>query len=190
MSDQVKEKILINGEIKYMDIMPNMPSHRRIREEKSNKIRSKYLNTGCWREYIGTWEIKDNKLYLVKIDGKYKLLGEPIFAHWVNDTIIVQNGELLVSHYKMYDSLYEQELHIVITDGIVTKFETIDSFDNKLYLKILKNAGITKESIRYKKEKREKQEKQLKESRKNHTAINFIFIFLLAIITIMFIIYL
>src|ERR1035437_5760323 len=27
------------------------------------------VSSGCWRGYVGTWEIKDEKLYLIDIDG-------------------------------------------------------------------------------------------------------------------------
>jgi len=30
-------------------------------------LNGKYMSTACWRGYIGYWQIKNNKLYLVKL---------------------------------------------------------------------------------------------------------------------------
>lgn len=51
-------------------------------------------STWCWRGYIGTWEIKNNRLYLVNIRGKYKLVDEkPIFADWFSGQLLIAKCE-------------------------------------------------------------------------------------------------
>lgn len=34
------------------------------------------FSTACWREYVGTWEIKDNRFYLVDIIGRYEFIDD------------------------------------------------------------------------------------------------------------------
>ena len=45
--------------------------------------RSISFSTACRRGYIGVWEIKDEKLYLANISGRYQLLADdPVLADW------------------------------------------------------------------------------------------------------------
>ena len=43
------------------------------------------INTACWRGYIGSWEIKDNKLYLISLDD---FSDEGISLHHIFLTIL------------------------------------------------------------------------------------------------------
>ena len=65
-------------------------------QTKDPKYPSILNSTACWRQYIGTWEIKDGKLYLVDIIGKYKKIGdEPIFADWFTGRLKIPMGEIV-----------------------------------------------------------------------------------------------
>lgn len=60
MTTQAKEKIYYKGKEYRMD---NTPLDTYLREKK---ITLKTIsNSACWRGYIGKWEIKDDKLYLI-----------------------------------------------------------------------------------------------------------------------------
>jgi len=37
-------------------------------ETKNIQIKKSFINSSCWRGYVGTWEIKNDKLFLVYID--------------------------------------------------------------------------------------------------------------------------
>src|SRR4051812_9271097 len=70
----------------------------------SSPVHSIFFSTGCWRGYIGTWEIKDGRFFLVGLRGIYKLLGkEPIFADWFTGVLKIPRGEVL--HYVHGDFL-------------------------------------------------------------------------------------
>lgn len=148
MSAQAMEGLIRDGEKGYMSCIPGIPENNsRITEVEWRDIPNfEYGTTACRRRYHGTWEIKDNKLFLVDVEGKYIMSpGEPIFADWVNDTIIIKQGELLSYLHIGFGSIYERELRITIVDGIVTGSETVEALDDpmyKEYLDMLKEKGI------------------------------------------------
>ena len=82
MCEQMLEIIFINGEKETISEIPLLPKSI---IEKSEYIDqgSHLLSTSCYRGYLGTWEVKDNKLYLNHIEGIWKLKNnEPVFADW------------------------------------------------------------------------------------------------------------
>lgn len=56
MTDQIKEKIIINGEQYSMVTEPLLPYLKAL----NNKVKFQYETTACWRGYLGTWELKNN----------------------------------------------------------------------------------------------------------------------------------
>lgn len=101
--------------------------------------------SALWRGYLATWEIKDDKLYLIRVvkDGcssdapAYPLSNlfpgkkGPIFADWYTGTLVVPQGERLKYVHMGYQSVYEKELHIAIKDGNVVGTKTIDNRKKK-----------------------------------------------------------
>ena len=84
--------------------------------EKSESV----ISSACWRHYIGTWEIKDDRFYLKKLSGMYKINGrEALFADWFSGTLRVPQGDILEYVHMGYGSVFEQETHIKIKDGLV-----------------------------------------------------------------------
>jgi len=109
------------------------------------------FSTGCWRGYIATWEIINNKLYLTQIRNhcyrfidstrnfgseyadlkalfpkKYK--NGKVFADWVTRKIYAPFGKQLLSGYDVFDSVYEYEYEFNIENGIVKK---VTKYHNK-----------------------------------------------------------
>ena len=91
--------------------------------------------SACWRGYIGRWEIKDSRLYLIDIDGSYEdgspatleslFPGFPdrVFAHWYSGTLRVPQGELLKYRHMGWASTFERDLLIEVEDGVVTAMQ-------------------------------------------------------------------
>jgi hypothetical protein len=89
--------------------------------------------TALWRGYLGTWEIRDARLYLVGLVGVLKGLieanvatifpGYPdrVFAHWYSGTLRVPEGKILQYAHGGYGSTYESDLLITIDKGVVTQ---------------------------------------------------------------------
>lgn len=93
--------------------------------------------TALWRGYIGNWEIIDDRLYLVGINGElrngskasldYFFPGFPdiVFAHWYSGTLRIPKGECIKYVHMGYASEYEQELYIFVEQGVITEVDTV-----------------------------------------------------------------
>ena len=123
MTTQVKERIIIDGEKYPLLNALSLP-------EDDTKIKQKegatYTRSSCWRGYVGIWEIKDNKLYLIDFSsGKYDVLVNlPILADWISGTAKVATGEVKASSSWDIET-YETETHLTFENGIVVKTENI-----------------------------------------------------------------
>lgn len=126
MTAQVHEKLQYNGEESSMAFCPPLPeNHPRIIQLEDDEIErtdSIIFSTACWRQYIGEWEIKDGKFYLVNILGRYKMVGNtPIFADWFSGVIVIPRGKMLRYVHMGFASVFEEEIHVEIKQGIVIK---------------------------------------------------------------------
>ena len=135
MTAQVGEKLIMNNDELSMLCCPEIPEHPRIKERSKeefldfvNKLETRdqtpgyipLLSTACWRRYIGTWEIKENRLYLVDVLGRFELLGdEPLFADWFSGTLRIPRGKLVKYVHSDFASIFEKELKITIEKGVV-----------------------------------------------------------------------
>ena len=102
MTAQIPEWIIIDGEQTTMAFCPPLPADeprviiRKVNQYTELDNDSTLRSTGCWRHYVGSWEIRDGALYLIGIRGRYALLGdEPLLADWVNATLRITDGEML-----------------------------------------------------------------------------------------------
>jgi len=93
MTHQLHENIIYKGEHLSMFSFPGFPeNHPRIIELTNKQIWAKgearRVSSNCWRGYLGSWEIKDGRLYLLKLERDYELEGdEPLFADWVTEEL-------------------------------------------------------------------------------------------------------
>jgi hypothetical protein len=89
LTAQLHENMIYEGQEVSMFSFPGFPEdHPRIIELTDKQIWAKgeprRVSSNCWRGYIGSWEIKEGKLYLLKLERDYELEGdEPLFADWV-----------------------------------------------------------------------------------------------------------
>ena len=87
--------------------------------------------TALWRGYIGTWEIRDGRLYLIAInvmpgsrvcanlETVFPGYPERVFAHWYTGTLRVPQGKVLKYVYMGYQSTFESDLLIDVERGVV-----------------------------------------------------------------------
>jgi hypothetical protein len=136
MTAQVHERLILDGEHCSMACCPRLPeAHPRVRAwrrgEPRNSAEEDYWginSTACWRQYVGTWEIRDGKLFLVALLGRYRLVGsEPLLADWFTGVLYVPRGEVLEYVHMGFESVFERELQIGIVDGHVVKRQTLDN---------------------------------------------------------------
>jgi len=93
MTAQLHENMIYEGRDVSMFSFPGFPKkHSRIIELTDKQIWAKgearRVSSNCWRGYIGSWEIKECKLYLLKLESDYELKGDdPLFADWVSEEL-------------------------------------------------------------------------------------------------------
>ena len=89
--------------------------------------------TALWRGYVGTWEIRNGRLYPIGLTGMLKTGSEAnvatffpdhpdrVFAHWYSGTLRIPQGKMLEYVHMGYGSTYEEDLMVVIYKGVVTE---------------------------------------------------------------------
>ena len=157
MTEQVQERIILKGKGSEMITFPDLPKDDPRITEIPALCAEMNESTNCYRNYIGTWEIDAGTLYLVKLEGKYRLKkryglfpAKKIFADWYSGTIVIPDGdntvrpsgEDLVHAIETAVSGHDvssidippasEEIHIVVQNGIVTKSTRVTSNSNEL----------------------------------------------------------
>jgi len=135
MTAQVHERLIFNGEDTSMACCPDLPyRHPRIvQTDPAELARDQDLgfgifSTGCYRMYVGTWEVKDGRFFLVGIRGFYKLVGnEPLFADWFTGVLRIPRGEMLNYVHGDFLSVYEVEVRVRIERGVVIETRVTDN---------------------------------------------------------------
>ena len=130
MTTQVKERLIFDGEQYSLINCPSLPDS--IIQEKKN-LESYMESSANWRGYVGTWEVKDDRLYLVDLSSvNYELVDNPpIFADWISECLKIATGESN-SRFDSFDiPIYETEMHLTIENGLVIKTKNIknDSYN-------------------------------------------------------------
>ncbi|MCO4293069.1 hypothetical protein NF867_09355 [Solitalea sp. MAHUQ-68] len=113
MTPQTKELLIYNGDRLFISSMPLKPYLDNLKEQP---IFYRYT-TGCWRGYKGTWEIIENKLFLIDLFGNTRsgIVGldflfpneEKVFASWFTGQIKIPQGRMIgySNNYESYQTL-------------------------------------------------------------------------------------
>ena len=136
MTAQVHEILIYNGQESSMVSCPPMPEDidtiikisddEIVKQIINGEIENIIFSTACWRGYIGTWEIKNDKFYLNNVVGRYKKVSkDPLFAQWFSDVIIMPKGKVFCYVHMGFESVYEKEVHIKIDNGKIVQQEEI-----------------------------------------------------------------
>lgn len=150
MTAQVYEILILEGErLAMTKILPLPESSQIIAQDSKLSVAEGRLNlyesSMCWRHYQGTWEIKENRLFLNKLTGRFRLADEtPIFADWVSDQLILPYGALLEYVHMGFGSKYEFEKHLVIENGVLTSTRVIQNTPPKQKTGLGKWFGVSR----------------------------------------------
>jgi hypothetical protein len=152
MTAQVHETLVLDGRRTGMAFCPPLPSASRqmqgLSDDEKEAARvglwqqlapaakdgsdSITSSTACWRRYRGTWEIIDDRLYLMHVAGRFERLGDlPLLADWFTGVLCVPDGKELLYVHMGYGSVYERELHIRVERGRVTGRRVYDNRGGK-----------------------------------------------------------
>jgi hypothetical protein len=134
MTAQIYERLIYDGRQTSMACSPPLPEdHPRVEklpagESEPGDAGGIVFSTACWRGYVGTWEIKHGRFYLVALEGGYRLHGsEPLFADWFSGELLIPHGKMIRLVHMDFDTLFEREERIRIERGVVTGKEFVDN---------------------------------------------------------------
>ena len=134
MTAQIHEVLILEGQKTAMAFCPPLPEgHSRIFEPSGDQIAREpedvlLFSTACWRGYQGTWEIKNGRFFLAALRGRFQLRpGEPVLADWFSGVLRVPRGEQLLFVHMGFGSIYEEEVHIKVENGIVVTTKVMDN---------------------------------------------------------------
>jgi hypothetical protein len=128
MTAQFSELLLLEGKQQALCSYP-LASYFALGGES---VAFQASSTALSRGYVGTWEIHDQRLYLIRLQGSLQdespvsletvFPGYPqrVFAHWFSGTLRLPQGHLLHYVHGGFGSCYEQDLLIDVTRGVVT----------------------------------------------------------------------
>ena len=134
MTAQAGEKIYYKGEWHSMATEPL----RFYLDNLEKKPILRAPSTGLWRGYVGSWEVKDDKLYLVSLvcfgenfekkNMEYLFQDtKEVFASWFSGKIRIPTGLLLKYVHGGYESVYERDIFLEFKDGCYLSSETIEN---------------------------------------------------------------
>ena len=130
MTYQIHENLILNGESVFMVNFPDIPrDHPRILHEFHSEPAEDVFaisdigSTACWRNYIGTWEIRDGQFFLKQVYGQYKIDGpDPVPATWFSGCLVLPQGNIIEGDPCFgWDVVHERDLLIKIRKGWVVK---------------------------------------------------------------------
>jgi hypothetical protein len=131
MTAQIHERLIFDGVEASMAVCPPLPKrHSRVIKRKGNASEKDFLyqSTACWRGYQGTWEIREGRFYLAGLAGRFELVGSaPLLAEWFTGVLRVPRGEVLHYVHMGFGSVYEEEVHVQIKQGLVVGTRVIDN---------------------------------------------------------------
>jgi hypothetical protein len=133
---QAKDRIVLDGaETELADGAFLPASHPRIARldpvahwTGESDLKKLFLRAFCRRGYIATWEVRDQRLWLLSLRGEYRVVGdEPLLADWISGQLRVPLGPALHYTNTAYRAVYQRELHLALTAGRITAQHTVDN---------------------------------------------------------------
>ncbi len=127
MTAQMPEVLIMDG---MSHAMHSLPLGRYF-ADSSRRPALRHPHTACWRGYVGTWEVANDKLYLVGFegwaaDGSKLTLGDifpdrigRVLASWFSGKVKIPSGELLQYNHLGFASAYEADIILKFRKGVL-----------------------------------------------------------------------
>ena len=127
MTAQIAERLNYKGEVVAMCTNP-LDDYFAM---GGNSPRFEFNCTALWRGYVGSWEIVDDRLYLIGLNGTledgteaslasvFPDCPDRVFAHWYSGTIRLPQGKQLEYVHMGYGSTYERDVFLDVARGVV-----------------------------------------------------------------------
>lgn len=135
MTTQIKERCIYKGQSYDMPGCISIPMNDgRVIQLTGDALQKAIdqddycFSTACWRQFVGVWEVVEDRLFLTSLQGAYRIVGdEPIFADWFSDTLYLPYGDLLDVNIEIGHMHYEQELRLTFVRGRLVNKMIIDT---------------------------------------------------------------
>lgn len=142
MTAQIPERILVDGKPHWLHARP---LDHLLGERGVEIVAPDAWTTACHRQYIGTWDIADGRLWLVTLStfGREELpLSDamhtwflqlvsadrfPICAEWFNGCLRIPMGPMLVRGFHGWSSWFTKERVITCRRGKVVRDREVDT---------------------------------------------------------------
>jgi hypothetical protein len=142
-TEQVKEVLIIGKDTTYTDSQP-LKLYLQNHQEADEIIQRQAgcMSTDCWRNYIGTWKIENDSLFLVglqdccdykpielqKVFPTEKLRDGKLFAHWFSSNVICDFGEVIGYEEDDIQLIFEFNYVVEVKNG---KIKNTAKFKNE-----------------------------------------------------------
>lgn len=136
-TSQVPERVSYNGVLWDMYSIP-LQSFFSEDKPKPKVFYERATSTACWRGYVGNWQIKNSKLYLVGLKEGYPSTDEislysvnpewvsPVFANWFTGSIRIGKGKVLIGGMG-FSQKREIEVYLDIKNGNLKSIRHVDN---------------------------------------------------------------
>lgn len=132
MTAQARDRIIYNNEEYGLASVPLGPYLR------TRGIEFVSRTTANWRGYVSTWEITEDKLFLVGLSaylGNNKNVGidylfpgqNKVFADWFTGEVRIPRGELLLYVHAGFGSIYTEDLFLDFQNGVLKGSRLVDN---------------------------------------------------------------
>lgn len=137
MTAQAGEKLIYKGNNYSMGSLPLEPYLESLANKPSFKAPASYL----WRGYVGSWELRDDQLFLIGIeifDPEPKDLGieylfhgkTEVFADWFTGEVRLVSGKRLHYVHGGFGSIFEEDIFLTFYKGVLIN-ERVEDNRNK-----------------------------------------------------------
>lgn len=144
MTAQTPERLIIDGRPRALYAQPlyRLLTSRRMDLKDPRRLG---FHTGCYRQYLGTWEIRNQTLYLMHLNmivpyeepitptirerlfRAVPATSFPIKAQWFNGKLRIAIGRRLVYSHQGWSHWFERERIITFKGGVVTRDREVDT---------------------------------------------------------------
>lgn len=82
-----------------------------------------YTSTACWRNYVATWAVKEQRLVLVQLKGKYRLVRDrPLLAEWFTGEFELPQGEFIGCNVERgFELQYDKSVTLRFVSGVLVE---------------------------------------------------------------------
>lgn len=131
MTAQIQEK-LVCGSIRHGFCTEPLADYLIL---AGASLDSRWSCTACWRGYLGTWELRDRRLYLIALSDELDFEGnesgsvslatlfpdypDRVFAHWYWGMLRIPLGKRIEYVHSGYATRHERDLLLGLEGGVL-----------------------------------------------------------------------